>query len=383
MLFAFLLSLLLLFGVVGVCVGLIAVGTYVCPDETEDVAGLAVELWLTSFKVLALVLDVVVSIVWLLLCILFQLLVGNRQLFDGNKPNTSETTVTVITGASSGIGRELALQYARRGDVVVVAARRQHRLEEVVAACRKEGAKSAFSLVYDASKESSGQDLINSVVEHYGKIDRLVLNAGIGGTFSTMEDFINEQRNGASDSDSHHWKGHVPLEQLERIMEVNFWGYVRATIAAIPELKKSPTRNPSIVVVSSMYGKIAAPFQPVYSGSKHALQGFFNTLRPELARSGISVSIHCPGGIETEVQSKLQSSSGDFVTLSLPDVFLAKAEHCARSIIHMADHGKPESMFPLYARLFSSIHSLWPHTFDNYFSDLVNFYFDVGLMDLQ
>jgi short-subunit dehydrogenase len=186
----------------------------------------------------------------------------------------------IITGASSGIGADMARLLAARNTSLVLAARRLDKLEIVAQECRDAGAKQVLVVAYDAADEDAGVALINYTLRHLGRLDTLILNAGMAGPWAKMADLPD-------------------LTSLYRLMNVNYWGYVRATHAALPALAASHGR---LVAVSSFYGRIPAPYQAGYSATKHAMQGFFNTLRPELAAEDVSVTVHLPGGIATEVQ---------------------------------------------------------------------------------
>ena len=184
-------------------------------------------------------------------------------------------TVWVITGASSGIGRRTALDVAASGATVCVAARRQERLESLV----EEMAGSGHSLhVTDVSDRSSVKGLAAHVAEAHGRVDVLVNNAGYVGP------------SGFSGADA--------IPEIEALMATNFFGAVYCTGEMMDLLERSA---PSTVVnVTSVAGRIAAPGKPAYTASKFALVGWSETLRSALAPKGIHVASVEPGFVPTE-----------------------------------------------------------------------------------
>jgi NAD(P)-dependent dehydrogenase (short-subunit alcohol dehydrogenase family) len=178
--------------------------------------------------------------------------------------------VVVITGASRGIGEELALQLAEQGARLALAARDEEALSAVGAACRQRGA--AVALVpTDVGDSEQCRTLIDRAVKEFGRIDTLVNNAGIG-----MWARFEEVKDPAI---------------FERIMRINYLGAVYCTYHALVFLKQTRGR---IVVNSSLAGKTGAPARSGYAASKHALVGLFDSMRPELAPSGVSVTIAYP-----------------------------------------------------------------------------------------
>lgn len=194
--------------------------------------------------------------------------------------------VIIITGASSGIGKELALRYAKEGARLVLAARNKKKLETLADDCSILGGK-AIAVPTDVSEETQCKHLIESSIEEFGKIDMLVNNAGI-----TMWAYFDEV---------------TDLKIMERIMQVNYLGSVYCTYYALPHLKKSKGR---IVGVSSLTGKTGVPTRSGYGASKHAMAGFFDALRIELKETGISVTMIYPGFVSTEVRQRAVGRDG-------------------------------------------------------------------------
>lgn len=185
--------------------------------------------------------------------------------------------VCVVTGASSGIGRQTAVDLARAGARVCVAARREERLQELVGDIGGEAAGHSYA-VTDVSDREEVRALADHVRSSYGRCDVLVNNAGI----SAERPFTYERG----------------IEDAHRIMAVNFFGAVYCTGELLPLLIESAPSN--IVNVSSMAGRIAAPGVSAYSASKFALSGWSESLHYELAGVGVCVSTVEPGFIPTE-----------------------------------------------------------------------------------
>ncbi len=194
--------------------------------------------------------------------------------------------VVLVTGASSGIGAELARQFAAAGARVALAARDTERLEHVAAECRATGAD-AFVTRADVSVESDCRDMIERTVAHFGTLDILVNNAGLGssGRFDEITD----------------------LSIFETLMRVNYLGSVWSTAYALPHLKRS---RGQVVAISSLTGLAGVPKRTAYGATKHAMAGFFDSLRIELAGSGVSVTVVYPGFVFSEINRRALAGDG-------------------------------------------------------------------------
>lgn len=224
-----------------------------------------------------------------------------------------QDNVVVLTGASRGIGRELALQLADQGARLALSARDAAALEEVAEACRRRGGE-AVAIPADVAEEPQCAALIARSVEAFGRIDTLINNAGIS-MWALFEQITD-------------------LSIFERIMTVNYLGSVWCTWHALPHLKKTRGR---IVAVSSMTGKTGVPTRSGYAASKHAMMGFFDTLRIELAESGITVTIACPDFVATEIRERAFGPDGRSLEKSpVQEGKVMTAETCARLILEGA-----------------------------------------------
>ncbi|HVG59650.1 MAG TPA: SDR family oxidoreductase [Hyalangium sp.] len=184
----------------------------------------------------------------------------------------------VITGASSGIGEELAVVLASRGANLVLAARREEELARVAKRCEQAGGR-ALSVPTDVSEQEPCRRMVDRAVEAFGGIDLLVNNAGI--TMRARFDAVTD------------------LSLYERIMRVNYLSAVYCTHYALPHIK---ARQGQLVAISSLTGKTGVPTRTAYAASKHAMQGFFDSLRVELLGTGVDVLVVSPGFVDTPIR---------------------------------------------------------------------------------
>lgn len=191
------------------------------------------------------------------------------------KADVFREQVVIVTGASSGIGRALALQLAGQGAKLVLAARRAELLEQVAADCRQAGGE-ALVVPTDVADEVQCRALVEKTITTFGRLDMLINNAGLA-VIARLEDYAD-------------------LSLFQHTMDVNFYGAVYCTYYALPYLIRSRGR---IVAVSSLGGKAPLPYNSPYIASKFAMHGFFDSLRIELKRHGVSVTIICPSWVVT------------------------------------------------------------------------------------
>lgn len=202
------------------------------------------------------------------------------------KTNPFQDQVAIVTGASAGIGRALALNLARQGAKVVIAARRANRLDQVAAECRSLGAE-ALAVPTDVGDEAQCQALVMQTVAAFDRLDLLINNAGLAAS-ALFEEFPD-------------------LTLFRHTVDVNLYGAVYCTYYALPYLKHSRGR---IVAISSMGGKAAIPYNTPYCASKYGLHGFYDALRMELTRHGVSVTVICPWWVVTEFHAAQLTRDG-------------------------------------------------------------------------
>jgi short-subunit dehydrogenase len=194
--------------------------------------------------------------------------------------------VVWITGASSGIGEALAHAFAREGARLVLSSRRPAELERVRAACERPVEHAVAPL--DLSRADTFPAIVAEVLARTGAIDVLINNGGVS------------QRALAADADP----------AVERaLMEVDYFGQVALTKAVLPSMRAR--RSGHVVVVSSVMGYVGTPGRSSYAAAKHALHGYFDCLRAELWRENISVTLACPGYVQTHVSVNALGPRGE------------------------------------------------------------------------
>lgn len=221
-----------------------------------------------------------------------------------------EQRVIVITGASDGIGAEIARQLARERARLVLAARTRETLERVGAQCRELGGQ-ALVVPADVTVDDDCRRLVERAVEAYGRIDILVANAGVSmhARFTKIEDF----------------------STFERLFRINAMGTVWCVRHAYPHLKAA---RGLIVGVSSMAGRTGVPERTTYCTSKFAQTGFLDALRIEAADDGIDVMVAYPGVVATEIRRRGWNGRGEPAGVSgLSEAQAMPIDACASRII--------------------------------------------------
>ncbi len=223
-----------------------------------------------------------------------------------------------ITGASSGIGKALAHQWASAGAHLVLSARNEETLEELKAALPNSDRHLVLPL--DLADSGNFVQLATTVVEKMGKIDILVNNGGMS------------QRSEAHET---------PLEVDRRIMEVNYFGNIALTKAVLPYFQKQQSGH--FLVISSIAGKFGFFLRSAYSASKHALHGFYESVMLEEEKNGILVTIACPGKINTNISVNALNKSGEkHGEMDHNQATGMSAEECAHQLIKAVSKGKKE-----------------------------------------
>lgn len=216
--------------------------------------------------------------------------------------------VVWITGASSGIGEYLAYAFSAEGAKVAISARNEEALTRVKASCQSPD--KVFIAPLDVVDYDQVNIVAKQIIDHFGYLNILINNAGIS------------QRSLTKDT---------KLSVDERVMAVNFLGTVAVTKAVLPTMLHQ--RFGQVVVISSVMGKIGTPMRSAYAASKHALHGFFDCMRAEVADDGIKVTVICPGYVNTNVTINALTGDGSPNKVKAestaqgysPDVFARKA----------------------------------------------------------
>jgi short-subunit dehydrogenase len=236
--------------------------------------------------------------------------------------------VIVITGASEGIGAELARQLAPERPRLVLAARRLEALQAVARQCEAAGAET-IAVRCDVGVEADCKALAASAVARYGRIDVLVNNAGVSG-HARLED--------VSD-----------FTWYEDMMRVNFMGSVWCTRYALAELRKS---KGLVAGIASLAGKVGVPERTAYSPSKFAQAGFFEALRTELAGTGVDVTVVFPGVVATGIRLRGYGADGRVAGVSgLKEEGAMAVEECACRIVAALRGRKRELVMTARARI--------------------------------
>lgn len=225
-----------------------------------------------------------------------------------------------ITGASSGIGEALANELAKKGARLILSARRKEELERVKGNCNAAVQPNIRILPLDLSQPSTLKLSTEAAVQLFGHVDILINNGGIS------------QRSLAKETS---------LEVDRAIMEVDYFGTIALTKYLLPHFLKRKSGH--YVVTSSVMGKIGTPYRSGYSAAKHALHGFFDSLRAEVWKDNIFVTLVCPGWIRTNIT--LNAMIGDGSKLNAMDKTTDKGlspAQCAKKIIEAIQKKKEE-----------------------------------------
>lgn len=249
--------------------------------------------------------------------------------------------VVVLTGASSGIGRELARQLAAERPRLVLAARDTTALESVAASCRALGAD-CLVVPTDVADPEACRALVARAVERFGGLDVLLLAAGQD-MWSRLDELTD-------------------LAVLERILRVNFLGCAWIAAHALRHLKE---RRGRIVVVSSLAGLTGVPTRTAYAASKHALHGFFDSLRIELAGSGVAVTLACPDFVLSEIHRRALGPDGrPLGTSPMQEERIMTAAQCAALILDAAARRRRMAILSLRGRVGRFVRLLAPGLID-------------------
>ena len=248
--------------------------------------------------------------------------------------------VVIITGASSGIGKALAMEFAGMGAKIVMAARNEKRLNEAMEDVKAVGAE-VIGVSTDVSVEEDCKLLIDKAVEKFSAIDILINNAGIS-MRAVFED--------------------TELDVLKRLMDINFWGTVYCTKFALPYLLKS---KGSVVGVSSIAGYKGLPGRTGYSSSKFAIHGFLETLRIENMKKDLHVLIACPGFTASNIRNTALNEKGEMQGESPRDEGkMMSAEEVARHIARAISKRKDRLTLTFQGKRTVLLNKFFPKFFD-------------------
>lgn len=245
-----------------------------------------------------------------------------------------------ITGASSGIGKAMAIESSKRGFNVALMARNIDALNETAAICKKFNVE-VFVFQGDVSHKSDCESFILKGISALGSIHTLINNAGIS------------MRGLFKDTD---------ISVLEKLMNTNFWGTVYCTQAALPELLKN---KGSVVGISSIAGFKGLPARTGYSASKFAMQGFLESLRCENLKTGLHVLIACPGYTDSNIRKTALNESGNAQGESpLNEGKLMTSEEVAVAVLDAIARRRMYLILTLQGKMAVLINKFWPKLAD-------------------
>lgn len=233
-------------------------------------------------------------------------------------PASFADKVAWITGASSGIGEALARALAAEGATIVLSSNEPEELEEARKRCARP--ETHLCLPFDLAEGEEFPGLAAQVLERYGRVDYLFNNGGVSQRAPAVETSLAVDR---------------------KVMEIDFFSHVALTKAVLPSMLER--RSGHIVVTTSVMGMMPAPLRTAYCAAKHALHGYFDTLRAELWREGIQVTLVCPAAVRTKVSEN--ALTGDGSRFGRMDRLIGTGmppEECARQILHVVRRGKFE-----------------------------------------
>ena len=248
--------------------------------------------------------------------------------------------VVAIVGASSGIGRETALQFAKKGAKVVVAARSQSGLESLVSEIKLFGGDAA-AIVADVSEFDQVKAIADKAVEVYGRLDTWVHSAATG----VLAPF-----------------DQITPEEFKRVIDVNLTGQAYGAMAALPHLKKEG--RGALIHISSVEARRSIPLQSPYSASKHGVEGMLDSLRVELQHEGwpISVTNILPSVINTPFYNKVRTKLGVKPT-GVPPYY--QPSIVAEAILYVAEHPTRDFIVGDVGRVLDVMQRISPVLVDN------------------
>ena len=255
--------------------------------------------------------------------------VDTRAFFRGK--------TVLITGASSGIGEELAWQLGRAGAQLTLAARRAELLEQVSQRIAASGQPPPLVAVCDVARDGDVERAVASSVRHWGKLDIVIANAGFG-VMGALKDLL--------------------LPDYRRQFETNVFGVLRTIHAALPEIEKTKGR---VVIIGSVAGWAASPGASAYAMSKFAVRALADAITPELGLSGVKVTLISPGFVASNIrrvdnQGTLHAGAKD----PIPRWLVMTTQKAARQILQAVARGKREAIITGHGKILVAIQRFMP-----------------------
>jgi short-subunit dehydrogenase len=254
--------------------------------------------------------------------------------------NSLKGKVILITGASSGFGEDAARLFAKEGCRVVLAARREEKLQSIATEIRGAGGE-AFAIPVDVNQRAEIDRMVQIVLDRYGRVDILFNNAGFGG----LDWFENLK----------------PERHIETLVRVNLTGPMLVTHAVLPAMLAR--RQGHIINMSSVAGLIASPLITTYAASKYGVRAFTDALRREVSPFGIKVSGIYPGPATTEFGKRLERTKARERINRRIDVHMT-SEYVARRIVAIAKRPQRSLVIPWWFRVITTFDTLFPVAVD-------------------
>jgi dehydrogenase/reductase SDR family protein 7B len=228
--------------------------------------------------------------------------------------------VVWITGASSGIGEALASEYVNRGAKIIMSSPEVEKLYLLRDNFNSLHPGSSMVVPLDLTRSNEIPEIVEKVIKQAGEIDILINSAGISQRSLAIE---------------------TPVEIDRKVFEINYFGAVVLTKSVIPHMISKG--GGTVAVISSIVGKFGFPLRSAYSASKHALHGFFETLRVELKKEKIKVTIICPGRVQTNISVNAITRDGKpYGIMDKGQLKGITAEKCARKIVRAIKKNRKE-----------------------------------------
>ena len=246
-----------------------------------------------------------------------------------------------LTGASSGIGEAVAYELAEKGARLILSARRKDELDRVKGNCPSASQANIRLLPLDVAEAATLPVIVEAALQLFGNIDILINNAGIGQSSLAKE---------------------TGLETDRRIMEVDYFGAVALTKYLLPHFIQRGSGH--VVVVSSVMGKMGTPYRSAYAAAKHALHGFFDSLRAELwaDNKNLYVTMICPGWVRTNIGLHALTGSGE--PLNRPLQKGLRPDDLAKKMVHAIEKKKEEVFIGGPKERFAvNLKQFWPGMF--------------------
>ncbi len=243
----------------------------------------------------------------------------------------------LITGASSGIGEELARQLGQAGAKLTLTARRSDLLGTVAHQIARDGAPKPLVVQCDVTRDGDLEHAVSETLRQWGKLDVAIANAGFGvvGPFQKLS-----------------------VEDYRRQFETNVFGVLRTIYAALPEVEKA---KGNVVIVGSVAGWVASPGGSAYAMSKFALRALANAITPELKSSGVTVTLISPGFVASDIRrvdnlGKVHSGEKD----PIPPWLIMRTDTAVRQILRAVARGKREAIITGHGRIFVALQRFTP-----------------------